>query len=87
MFSDWFAVPDGAVAREGVGIKDNEGGKCGNNVVGDKQLHSHRLILRLLHVNDELADARVGLPNSVETEDEFHARGTVEDGSILLEVV
>ena len=87
MLPDWFAFPDGAFTQEGVGLQDHEGGKGGEHVVGDLQLHSHRLILRLLHINDELDDARVGLPQFVGAEDEFHARRPVEASSILIKVV
>ena len=47
----------------------------------------HLFFLGLIHVDDELGHAWVGLPQFVEAEDEFYPRGPVQDGAVLLEVV
>ena len=45
------------------------------------------IFLGLLHVDDKLGHAWVGLPQFVEAEDEFYPRGPVQAGAVLLEVV
>ena len=86
MSVNWFSVPDGEIARGCVGLQDHEGGKGSEHVVGDRQLRSNRILLRFLHIYDELADAQVGLPHFVEAEDEFDTHGPVKAGTILLRV-
>ena len=83
----WFAVLDGAVAREGVAFEQHVRRESGKHVVCDRKFGTHRFLLGLFHVDDELCYAWVGLLNFVEAEDEFYPRGLVQAGAVLLEVI
>ena len=84
---NWFAVPDGEVAREGVAFEQHVRCESGQNVVGDWKLGAHRFFPGLFHVDNELGHTWVGIPQYVEAEDELHPRGPVKAGAFLLEVV
>ena len=83
----WFAIPDGAVARGGVALGQHVSRESGEHAVRDRKLGTHRFFLGLLHVDDELGHAGVGLPQFVEAEDELHPRGLVQAGAVFLEVI
>ena len=83
----WFAVPDGVVAREGVALEQYVCRESGEHVVRDRKLGAHRFLLCLLHVDDELCHAWVGLPQFVEADDDFYPRGPVQAGAVLIEVI
>ena len=72
---NWFAIPDGAVTREGVAFEQHVRHESGEHVVGDWKLGAHRFFLGLFHVDNELGHTWVGLPHFVEAEDEFHPAG------------
>ena len=50
---NWLTTPSGAVLRERAGLHQNVGGEHGHHVVGDGQYLPKRLLLLLLHVDDE----------------------------------
>ena len=87
LVTNWFAVPDGAVAGEGVAFELHERHESGEHFVGGWKLGSHRFFLGLFHVNNELGHTWVSLPQFAEAKDELHPRGPVQAGALLLEVV
>ena len=82
----WFVVPDGAVAREVVSLEKPIRRESGEHVVCDQKLGAHQFLLGLLHVDDKLCHAQVGLPQFVEAGDEFYPRRPVQARAVLLEV-
>ena len=71
-------IPSGVVSREGAGLQNHLGGERGHPVVGDGQYLRNQLLLRLLHVDYELVEPQVSLPQYVEAQDDLHARCAFE---------
>ena len=59
---NWFSVPYGAVAREGVDFEQHVRHKSGEHVVSDWKLGAQRFFLGLFHVDNALGHTWVGLP-------------------------